>query len=151
MVIPDCPLSGAKQTFFFQIAYPDDRYWHGLSMAVFYYTTCAHGSYLIPEMLQGVLLEIDIPRGFLEDYQKNFTIHNFDTNDGIIRRTYKEKVRFKGWNLISTSTNNAIDHKLGGHPAWLLDDEKPETYKNTVPIFFLLQLVFEIVEDAPLK
>ncbi|MCJ8008368.1 hypothetical protein ACFFF5_16125 [Lederbergia wuyishanensis] len=153
MEIPVCQLCGAEQTFFFQIAFPQDHFWHGFSMAVFACTACAHEEYFIPEMLQEVLPGINIPKGFLETYQKNFKINIFETKEGIIRKDYKEKVEFQRWNLKPTSDSNLAHNKLGGQPNWLLDDEAPGTYMDSIPMFFLMQFMegmkFKIVEEAP--
>ncbi|MBW8351616.1 hypothetical protein K0H71_19555 [Bacillus sp. IITD106] len=151
--IPICQLCGVKQTFFFQMAFPQDHFWHDFSMAVFACTSCADEEYLIPEMLQDALPGINIPKDFLKTYQKNFKIIIFETKEGVIRKDYIEKVQFKRWNLKPTSEINLGQNKLGGNPQWLLDDEAPATYANSIPMFFLMQLMegmkFEIVEDAP--
>ncbi|MFK9094438.1 hypothetical protein [Bacillus salipaludis] len=152
MEIPVCQLCGAKQTFFFQAAFPESHIWHDLSMAVFACTSCAHEEYLIPEMLQDTLPGADIPKGFLESYQRNFKIIMFETKEGKLRKDYKEKVQFKRWNLTPVSENAISENKIGGQPNWLLEDESPASYNSTVPMFFLMQLMedftFDIVPDA---
>jgi len=152
MEIPVCQLCGAKQTFFFQAAFPEGHIWHDLSMAVFACTSCAHEEYLIPEMLQDTLPGVDIPKGFLESYQRNFKINIFKTKEGIMRKDYQEKVQFKRWNLTPVSENAISENKIGGQPNWLLEDESPASYNSTVPMFFLMQLMedfkFDIVPDA---
>ncbi|CAM4016757.1 hypothetical protein [Lederbergia lenta] len=151
--MPVCELCGAEQTFFFQVAFPEDHVWQGFSMAVFACTSCAYEDYLIPEMLQVALLSANIPEGFLDSYQRNFKIIVFDTNEGTYRKNYKEKIQFKRWNLVSTSGASKGENKIGGQPNWLLDDEAPGMYKTTVPMFFLMQIwegfTFDIVQDAP--
>ncbi|MFF2445494.1 hypothetical protein ACFVSW_00215 [Neobacillus sp. NPDC058068] len=153
MEIPVCQLCGAEQTFFFQVAFPEEHIWHGFSMAVFACTSCAHEEYLIPEMLQDTLRGVDIPEGFLEDYQKNFKCNIFETKKGVYRDSYQEKIQFKRWKQTSTSEPKIANNKLGGQPNWLLGDETPATYKISVPMLFLMQLMedikFEIVQDAP--
>ncbi|WP_312476295.1 hypothetical protein [Neobacillus sp.] len=153
MEIPVCQLCGAEETFFFQVDFPESHEWHDLSMAVFACTSCAHEEYLIPEMLQDTLPGVDIPKGFLESYQRNFKIIMFETKEGILRKDYKEKVQFKRWNLTPVSETAISENKIGGHPNWLLEDETPSSYNSTVPMFFLMQLMedftFDIVLDAP--
>ncbi|CAG9611928.1 hypothetical protein BACCIP111899_01100 [Bacillus rhizoplanae] len=151
--IPVCRLCGAEQTFFFQVAFPENHIWHDFSMAVFACTSCAHEEYLIPEMLHDTLLGVDVPKGFLESYQRNFKIIIFETNEGSLRNDYKEKVQFRRWNLTLTSETDRSENKIGGQPNWLLDDETPTTYNSTVAMYFLMQLMedlkFDIVPDAP--
>lgn len=151
--IPICQLCGAEQTFFFQVAFPEGHTWQHLSMAVFACTSCAHEEYLIPEMLDDSLLDVDIPEGFLDSYQRNFRIIVFETKEGLVRKEYTEKVQFKRWNLKQTAKNDTSENKIGGHPSWLLDDETPATYNSTVPMFFLMQLLedfkFDIVQGTP--
>lgn len=153
MDIPVCRLCGAELTFFFQIAFPQDHAWADLSMALFACTSCAHEEHLIPEMLEGPLPGVDIPEDFLESYQKNFRVLVFKTEEGRFREDYEEKVAFKRWNLVSSPKVNARDHKIGGKPNWLLEDEAPATYNQTVPMVFLMQILegftFDKLPDAP--
>jgi hypothetical protein len=69
-------------------------------MALFSCTSCADMNYFIPEMLNGKLNGITIPKNFLKEYQKNFKIVIFRTIEGEIRKDYIEKVLFKNWNII---------------------------------------------------
>lgn len=150
--IPSCRLCGAQLTFFFQVAFPQDHVWGSRTMALFACTSCAHEEHFIPKMLEGPLPGINIPENFLTSYQQNFRILVFDTDQGIIRKDYEPKVFFKRWDLVS-SPPNAHEHKIGGEPNWLLDDEAPATYRHTVPMVFLMQLLegvtFEKLPEAP--
>lgn len=151
--MPKCRLCGSEQTFFFQIAFPDNHDWAGFSMAFFACTACANEKYLIPEMLKGQLKDIDIPTNFLDDYQKNFKIIVFRTEQGIIKNEYQEKIVFRKW--IQEETDNSEDSgaKIGGLPNWVLEDEAPKTYASKIDMFFIMQIPekykFDILPDAP--
>lgn len=151
--LPVCKLCGSEQTFFFQIAFPAHHLWYGLTMALFACTSCAHENFLIPQMLQGPLAQADIPEGFLTDYQTNFRILVFPTEHGQMRSDYQPKVRYKDFQFVLEDTAEIVTHKLGGAPDWFLDDESPATYKKTIPMVFLFQIledtVYEILDDAP--
>lgn len=150
--MPSCRLCGAQLTFFFQVAFPEDHVWANRTMALFACTSCAHEDHFIPEMLDGPLAGADIPEHFLTSYQKNFRILVFDTDRGVVRSEYEPKVAFKRWKLVSSQAG-AQEHKIGGEPNWLLEDEAPATYRQTVPMFFLMQLLegltFEKLPEAP--
>jgi hypothetical protein len=150
--IPTCTLCGSDQTFFFQVAFPDDHEWGGLSLAVFACISCADEESLIPEMLPGPLCGVDIPKGFLTSYQRNFRFLVFST-DATLRRGHVEKVRFKTLVLEPSDDPTVDGHKIGGAPNWALEDEAPGTYASRTPMVFLLQLQqgyeFETVEGAP--
>ncbi|MBO0995891.1 hypothetical protein [Bacillus sp. SD088] len=150
--IPHCQLCGAEQTLFFQVAFPEGHLWEGLTMAVFHCTSCAHEGERIPEILPVPLKGANIPKGFLESYQRNFKIEIFATKEGVIRRDYQENIQFKRW-ILEAVNGDPEANKVGGKPNWLLEDEAPATYDGKVPMFFLMQLMedfqFELVEDAP--
>jgi hypothetical protein len=149
--IPLCTLCGASQTFFFQVTFPEGHVWGGLTMAVFACTSCANEDYFIPEMLQAPLHGVVIPEHFLETYQRNFRVLVFEGRDGVLRRDYGEKVKFRAWKLVPAPAD-AEGTKLGGRPTWYLDDETPASY-GKVPMVFLLQIPeefrFEKVAGAP--
>ena len=150
--IPSCLLCGAELTFFFQVAFPQDHVWGNRTMALFACTSCAQEDHLIPEMLEEPLAGSDIPENFLTSYQQNFRILVFDTDEGVLRKEYEPKVSFKRWDLIF-SQSDARRHKIGGEPNWLLDDEAPASYRQKVPMVFLMQLLegfaFEKLPEAP--
>ena len=152
--LPICKLCGAPQTFFFQVTFPSDHFWGGLSMAVFACTSRAHEDYAIPEMISEPLRGAVIPEPFLETYQRNFRVLVFESQDGVLRHDYTEKVKFQAWKLVQVSPDEASGKadKVGGEPTWPLDDEAPGSYGG-VPLGFLMQLgeeyTFETVPTAP--
>ena len=150
--LPACGLCGAEQTFFFQIELPDGP-WAGLSIVVFACMDCADDDYLIPEMLTGALKGADIPDGFLHDYQKNFRILVVDASDAAPDGNYRERIAFKRLTLSRDESLDKPSSRVGGEPAWMLDDESPATYASHHRMFFLMQLepglTFETVDGAP--
>ena len=153
MEIPRCKLCAAEQTFFFQITFPSKHLWEGMTLALFACTSCADRNHLIPEMLSGPLPGADIPEGFLLSYQTNLRILVFEKALGAPRTTYQNRVIFKPLSLHQTANMAVDDNKIGGTPAWLLEDESPKSYAGKLPMFFLLQLQaglqFEIDKHAP--
>jgi hypothetical protein len=149
--LPRCRLCGAEETFFLQVAFPDQHPWSGRTLAIFACTSCADEEHLIPEMLDGPLAGADIPAGFPADYQKNFRLLVFPTSDARLRGDYTERVRFAPFRL-TPSDDDALN-KLGGTPLWLLDDESPGKYAGEHEMRFLMQLApdtrFPIHPDAP--
>jgi hypothetical protein len=150
--MPACRLCGCGQTFMFQVAFPEDHPWTGLSLGVFACTSCVNESFLIPEMLPGPLRNADIPAGFLESYQRNFSFAAFPTPIGTIRLNYPVKVAFRRLLIKPTPSKDTIG-RLGGRPDWLLEDESPATYEGRSSMTFLLQLTdgiqFVFVPGAP--
>jgi hypothetical protein len=150
--IPVCDLCNAPQTFYFQVAFPADNEWAGLSLATFACTSCADKKLLIPTMLDGPLPGADIPEDFLAAYQINFRFLVFETAKAVLSTAYPEKVAFQRWELVPTDPTTA-GNKLGGSPNWLQEDETPASYAGRTPMFFLLQLErafqFPTVSGAP--
>lgn len=153
VTIPPCVFCASEQTFFFQLAFPELHVWHGYSLAIFHCTSCSPDDYSIPPMLQPPLKNAAIPRNFLHDYQKNFHLLVFLTNDGVIRTEYPERIRFKRWEFMVTDDSSAVLSKVGGEPAWLLEDEAPGLYADSIPMLFLFQLqeglLFDTIPSAP--
>jgi hypothetical protein len=151
--IPKCELCSEEQSFLFQIAFPEEHHWSGMTLAVFICTSCVDERYLIPEMLQGPLQGVDIPDGFLESYQKNFRFVVFDTKLAELRDNYEPRVRYKPIELEVNQESLINCNKVGGESAWLLDDENPASYDGKHKMHFLLQLMsdtqFELLDDAP--
>jgi hypothetical protein len=150
--IPSCGLCKAEQTFFFQVAFPEDHEWAGLSLATFACTSCADENHLIPPMLKGRRRKaIDIPEGFLESYQVNFRFRVFETAKSV-PQGYDERVAFHRW-LLQPAQAAGAGTKLGGTPDWLQDDEAPATYAGRTPMVFLMQIErgfeFPLVPGAP--
>jgi len=150
--VPQCVLCGADQTFLFQVAFPGEHVWTGLSLAVFLCTNCADENHLIPEMLPGVLAGADIPVNFLTNYQRNFHFLVFPTESGQFDTRYPERVKFSPIRLQRTGSGLGMG-LIGGTPAWVMEDESPRTYGSRVPMHFLLQihagLEFRMVQGAP--
>ena len=150
--IPTCGLCRSEQSFMFQVAFPHDHNWAGLSLAVFECTSCADENHLIPQMLPGILRAADIPRGFLDDYQSNFRILVFPTELAAIKRGFVERVKFRRLRLVAVQ-GDFEGSKIGGDPTWLLEDESPKSYGGEVAMFFLMQLEggfkFLIHDSAP--
>ena len=149
--VPKCGLCGAEQTFYFQIAFPYDHIWAGLTLAVFACTNCADGDFLIPEMLPGILPGANIPQEYLLRYQRNFRFEVFQTTEGQIVKDYNERIRFR--RICLGRCNGSNIGQVGGMPTWILDDESPDVYNSTTRMCFLLQVgrgaKFEIIENSP--
>lgn len=151
--IPYCTLCGVEQSFFFQVAFPRNTAWGGLSLAVFACTSCAEKYSLIPQMPQGPLRDADIPAGFLESYQTNFRFLIFETASSMVRESYREKVAFNALNMEHRADADIDGNKIGGNPNWLMEDEAPKSYAEKIAMIFLLQVMqgfrFNIRPDAP--
>jgi hypothetical protein len=152
-IIPKCNLCQSQESFFFQIAFPTTHEWSSMSIALFHCTSCPTKEYCIPKMLRSPLKNAPIPHNFLNDYQVNFHVLTFLTRDGVLQSGYTEKVRFKRWDLVKVEDTAPIASKVGGTPNWLLEDESPGLYADSIPLVFLFQLeagmVFETLPEAP--
>lgn len=138
--IPTCRLCGAIQTFFFQIAMPEAACWAGSTIAVFHCTKCVDENHLIPHMVDSGRIGANIPDGFLEEYQRNFSFEVFPTSSGKVVDQYKESIRFSEIRLVEGNALGSFG-KIGGAPDWLLEDERPATYGKTIPMDFILQVI----------
>ncbi|MDR6553764.1 hypothetical protein [Paenibacillus qinlingensis] len=151
--IPCCKLCSAEMTFFLQIAFPTQHKWNGYTLALFCCTSCVDEKYFIPEMLTGRISKAIIPEGFLDEYQRNFSVIVFDTSEGIIKDCYVPKVKYKHLDLLSSIEPKEIKFKVGGTPRWYLGDETPSRYGDSSEMNFLMQIPgdfeFEILPDAP--
>ena len=152
MPLPSCGLCGNQQTFFFQVAFPTESPWAGLSLATFECTSCAHEDHLIPRLLTP-LVGADVPKGFLDDYQVNFRFLVFPTRSAVRRTDYKSRVAYREWSLVRPIEQCFGGFKIGGQPTWELEDETPAVYAGSVQFAFLLQVPvdfhFETVHGAP--
>lgn len=153
--IPSCSLCGQQQSFMLQVAFPDEdeHEWSGFSLAIFTCTSCANEEHLIPEMLQMPLHNVNIPKEFLKNYQKNFRFLVFNTNEGILREDYIDKVIYKPIDLQLNNDPNTNTNKIGGIANWILEDESPSKYDGSSEMYFLMQIEqdyeFEIADNAP--
>jgi hypothetical protein len=64
--IPKCSLCENEMAFFFQTDFPHQNPWHGNTLALFSCISCTDRNYLIPEMLKGRLLGINVTQEFLQ-------------------------------------------------------------------------------------
>lgn len=151
--IPRCCICGKEQSFFFQVAFPGGHPWAGLTVAAFMCTACSDETNLIPEMLKGPLLAVDIPADFLNSYQKNFRFVVFKSTMGEVKNDYLTKVCYKPLLLKPLHRSNTPGDKVGGEPTWILDDETPGSYAGKYDMAFLMQLSpgkkFYIESSAP--
>lgn len=154
LAIPTCRFCEKEQTFYFQITFPSENIWEDRTMALFACTSCSPRDYSIPEMLSVGLYGADIPKGFLDVYQRNFRIFVFDASEGVMRKDYLPKIRFA-----PLMYRKRVHRKwkrfgyIGGKPRWYLQDESPSTYDMKVKMQYLFQIVegweFDILPDAP--
>lgn len=151
--LPVCSLCGAGQTFYMQVAFPDDHDWAGHSLAIFACTECADKKYLIPEMLTVRLKDAEPSSSYLASYQRNFRFLVFETKDAVVRDEYEERVLFKALAFPRNSINSI--GLLGGSPVWLMGDESPKSSGMPGQAVFLFQLFlrseFETVHGAPVQ
>lgn len=156
MEIPRCTLCGGELTFFFQTAFPAGHPWAGRSMAVFACTDTWHGDFCIPERPKGAVRHnIDITADFLSQYQRNFRILLFDTEQGVVLETYQERIRYQPMVIAAEDrTDRSWDFVLGGKPVWIMGKpEKPASIAGVERPVLLMQvretLRFPICSDAP--
>lgn len=163
---PACRLCGAKETFFFQLEFPDSSPWRGKVLALFACTKCCHEDHLIPEMLKGPLLAVNIPKEFLTSYQTNFSVIVAESEECQRWSSYKETICFKRLilqgrrptkkKLVALPLETRVSGLFGRMaptPKWFLGDETPATCDGNLPLVFLFQIqrefAFEIHPDAP--
>jgi hypothetical protein len=153
----DIPLTEETQTqmtFFFQYEFPKDHHYEGLILSMFATTDFCNDDFTIPEMLTGVLKDIDIPEGFLDKYQRYFKMFLYENKEYELREDYNPKLLYK--KLITSEKvedNSTLFAEINEKPDWILDDEAPGTYNSTEKLFFLFQMKedyeFEKREEAP--
>lgn len=152
VAIPRCQLCNSEQTFFFQVTFPENHDWFDLTLSVFFCTACASEDHLIPEMISGPLNGTDIPKAFMADYQKNFSLLVFKASSAEERVDYSPRVRFRPIDFIQHSSEPVFG-RVGGEPQWLTEDESPRSCDGNREMCFLMQLsegfVFDIEESAP--
>jgi len=164
--IPKLPLSirlpitketNTQMTFYFQYEFSVNHIYYGYVISVFASTDFAHDDYTIPEMLDGELKGVDIPKGFLDTYQRYFKVFVYKNEDYPLRNDYQPVLNF--YPLKSSDDEPPIDaeHRIFGktdsNPSWLLDDESPATYDKSSEMSFLLQVCegyeFEKLSTSP--
>lgn len=109
MSLPKCSLCDNDMTFFFQVAFPENYFWGGYSLALFACTSCAQRGHFIPIWPEPMTTVI--PEGFLniDRYQTNFRILTFETSKASLRSDYVPRVKFFSWMFKNAS--NAVEYK----------------------------------------
>lgn len=155
ITIPRCSLCNNELTFLFQVDFPLGHDWYGKSMAVFFCTATFHNQYCIP-MFPKVpdLFGANISSEFLQRYARNFRTIVFDSEKGVMREDYEEKVAFK---ILKMRSKNVVDRdvpfSLGGEPIWIMGvDETPSSIDGK-ELTLLMQIkedyLFEAIPSAP--
>lgn len=161
--LPDCGLCGARQSFFFQVAFPEDHAWAGVSLAVFQCTSCRDRDFLVPLINQDLIPSMkgslepgqDIPDGALDLCQINCRFLTFPTEQGVLRDDYDERVRYRPIELVRREWPDlrTSRSKVGGRPGWIVRDASPGLYLGR-PMHFLMQIrqyaEYPILPTAPL-
>ena len=146
--LPKCKLCHASMTFFFQIEFPKRHAWAGRVMAVFQCTCCAERDYLTPPSTPD---GIHLPDYFLDTYEKNFRIMNFESKSTTLRQDYIPIIKYESIKLKSKTTSSCIT-KVNGKPNWRNGNEFPESYMGS-RFAFLMQIwddwEFFKLEEAP--
>jgi hypothetical protein len=162
VTLPHCAFCGALQSFIFQVAFPADHVWVGYTLAFFYCTACEYpdDEIIIPMFFKREGETLDIPADFLEEYQMNFRVLVFPTEQGQLRQDYEPRVRFSRWDMLPVADASPEPEKphppflakVGGQPFWYRSDNAPTTFAGAVPMHFLMQVELRsvnIVPDAP--
>lgn len=140
--IPITKETNAPMTFFFQITFPKQHPWEGFTLSIFSTTDFVDSDeeFLIPTMLEDELYQVIIPKNFLINYQKYFKVFIFKTDDASIVEDYKEIIQFNSIEFKEIkSKEDVLFGSIKNDPVWVLDDESPKSYNNTVPMQFLFQ------------
>ena len=148
--LPKCKLCHSSMTFFFQIEFPKRHAWTGRVMVVFECTSCAVRGYLTPPMAPN---RIHIPDYFLDEYEKNFCVINFEKKHAVVRREYTPVLKYESIEL-KLKTASARITKVGGKPNWHIANDFPESYLGS-RFVFLMQIwddwEFSKTKEAPLQ
>jgi hypothetical protein len=151
--IPVCEICGAEETFFFQVAFPPNHVWHGVTLSLFSCTSCADPDYLVPSYYDGSLCGVPVPRWFLERCQRNYRVLTFRTDSGSLCTSYRPRVRFHELSFPSTSGEGFIIGRVGGIPPWSDPEWTAPTCDDGSTLHFLMQLAanvtYPIYPDAP--
>ncbi|WP_428738570.1 hypothetical protein [Sulfurimonas sp.] len=147
----DLPITkdtGTLMTFFYQYEFPQNHPYSGFTISIFAATDCMHENYTIPEMLK-TLYGVDIPKGFLDEYQKYFKVFIYKNGDYPLREEYTPILVFK--TLYTTQELDKSNSILFGHisniPKWYLNDESPATYNTCTRMVFLFQTQIDYVYE----
>lgn len=134
--IPLTEETQTQMTFFFQYEFPIGHIYEGLILSMFASTDFCNRNFTIPEMLTGVLKDIDIPEGFLDKYQRYFKMFLYENKEYDLRKDYNPKLVYK--KLITSEKvedNSTLFAEINEKPDWILDDESPSTYNSTEKLF----------------
>lgn len=156
--IPVCRICGQQLTFFFYVSFPDWHTWSGRALSMFACTVNDHPGHEIPRIFTpkdaGALNEATLPPWYLEQYQSNFRIITFDSDDAELRTDYESKVAFRNCDLKPSKRRIASECRIADEPVWIGAEESPSAY-GSEGMCFLFQLktgcVFDIVDTAPLQ
>jgi hypothetical protein len=154
----DLPITkdtSTPMTFFYQYEFPQDHLYAGFTISIFAPTDGMHEDYTIPEMLKSPLFGTDIPKGFLDEYQKYFKVFIYKNGDYPLREEYSPNLAYK--TLYTTKefseSNSVLFGRVEKTPEWYLDDESPATYNTHTKMIFLFQTQidygFEKLPTAP--
>ena len=155
--IPKCTICGDEMTFMFQIAFPKEHFLNKKTMSVYFCTLKDHDIYCIPEIpppdvffdkeTDEYIDNIEVTKEFLEQYERNFKILVFDTDNAEIVESYEEKCIFKNIEFeMSEYTNPDIDFVIGGEPIWIMGEDINET-PNSICEDTNIGLIMQIRED----
>lgn len=146
--LPVCKICGDPLTFFFQVAFPQGHMWEGKSLAFFFCTSTYHKHDNRDWFPPSLIAEdgADVPAEDLapDNYQTLFRVFFFDTQDGILREDYSEKVMYQriDWKL-GKRRDKKIPIILDSEPIWMdsFQRERPKSCggKN-------LQLVLQVAD-----
>jgi len=140
--IPITDDTTTQMTFYFQYEFPEEHIYSGFILSVFATSDFMHEDYTIPEMLTGTLKGINVPKDFLDDYQKYFKVYVYKKGDYSLREGYNLKLKYK--KLITSvkvgDENISWFADVNEKPNWYLDDESPSTYNFQEPFVFILQI-----------
>ena len=165
MPLPTCGLCGSIQTFFFQVAFPEDHLWRDQTISFFECTSCYDPEYdlapllnveLLPPEFKGFSwdnLPRDYPHALLDYIQINWKVLVFPTSKGIPREDYAVRVAFTTLKFKpALETRPSMKSRIGGEPGWAQGDVRPLNCDG-LPMQFLMQwrsfYKFLIVPGAP--
>lgn len=144
--LPICKICGEPLTFFFQIAFPKEHMWAGKSLA-FFYCIRAYDKHNSKEKFPPMLIGGDpiVADGVLEpdSYQTLFRAVYFDTEKGVVREDYEERVAYQRIDWIKIKKKDpSVPLALAGEPVWMgYGNERPKIYEEKK-----LQLVLQVAE-----
>lgn len=155
--LPVCKICGEPLTFFFQIAFPKEHMWAGKSLAFFYCIRAYdkhNDAQQFPKLIGKNPVVAD---GVLEpdSYQTLFRAVYFDTEKGVVREDYKERVAYQRIDWVRIKKKDPyVPFTLAGEPVWMkyYGSERPKIYEGE-KMELILQVAerfrFDKYPDAP--